>query len=73
MTGKKKKKPKASAEAKEGVDAEAAAPEKATVTDGAKSTKGIRFMDEEYPTLATESKGKKLQLGIHLDFHSVLQ
>lgn len=58
LAGKRKKKPKASAmeASKEGLDAETVATAAATV-GGAKSTKGIRFMDDEYPTLETESKG----------------
>ena len=58
--GKKRKKQqqqKASTEAREGGAGEAGGAAK-TTADATKSTKGIRFMDDEYPTLATESKGR---------------
>ena len=67
LAGKKRKKTKASAgeASKEGADAEILAPAKAATSraEGTKSVKGIRFMDDEYPTLATESTGGSTSIG----------
>ena len=60
LAGKKRKKQlqqKTSTEGREGGVGEAGGAAKADA-DATKSTKGIRFMDDEYPTLATESKGR---------------